>query len=180
MGTPERLTLAERCRGVELLVLDVDGVLTAGGIVHGSGGLELKQFHVRDGGALRWWRESGKRAALLTGRRSEAVTIRAKELGIAFVMQGADDKLTAYRQLLADAGVAAGQTACLGDDLPDLPVLRQCGLALTPADACPEARAAAHYVCSATGGQGAVRESVERILRCQGAWRQTVERVLRN
>jgi 3-deoxy-D-manno-octulosonate 8-phosphate phosphatase (KDO 8-P phosphatase) len=163
------LTLRDRCLAIELLVLDVDGVLTDGGIVLG-GGLELKQFHVRDGSGLKAWRDSGKRSALVTGRRSAAVELRAAELGIDFVVQGAGDKLAAYHDIRERAGLAPPAVCCVGDDLPDMPLLKDCGLAVAVADACPQAGAAAHFVTRARGGRGAVREVVELILRCQGRW----------
>jgi 3-deoxy-D-manno-octulosonate 8-phosphate phosphatase (KDO 8-P phosphatase) len=174
MPDPEQRTLADRCAAIEWLVLDVDGVLTDGGIVYGSGGLELKQFHVRDGTGLKLWHQAGKHSALITGRESPVVALRAAELGVARVFQGAGDKLSAYRRLLAEAGVASGAVCCVGDDLPDLSPLAHCGLAVATADACPEARAAAHYVTRRAGGRGAVRETIELILRCQGAWQRLV------
>lgn len=168
-------TLAERCRAVELLVLDVDGVLTEGGIVYGTGGEppwagEWKQFHVRDGSGLKAWRDAGKRAALLTGRRSRTVEVRAAELGIATVVQGATDKGAALDRLLTELDVRPEQVACVGDDTADVALFRRCGLAVAVADACTEAVAAAHHVTLRGGGRGAVREVVERILRCQGLW----------
>jgi 3-deoxy-D-manno-octulosonate 8-phosphate phosphatase (KDO 8-P phosphatase) len=164
------LSLRDRCLAVELLVLDVDGVLTAGGIVHGTGEMELKEFHVRDGSGLKAWSACGKRTGLITGRRSTAVEIRAAELGIHLVVQGAGDKLEAFHDVLTRAGVAPQATCCIGDDLPDLAPLSLCGLAVAVGDACPEVRTAAHYVTRAAGGRGAVREVIELILRCQGAW----------
>jgi 3-deoxy-D-manno-octulosonate 8-phosphate phosphatase (KDO 8-P phosphatase) len=165
-------TLRDRCAAVELLVLDVDGVLTGGGIVYGTGGLELKQFHVRDGSGLKLWHQCGKQSAVLTGRRSSVVDVRAAELGVTLVVQGAGDKLAAFDGLLAAAGVAPAAACYVGDDLPDLPPLRRAGLAVAVADACAEVRAAAHYVTRAPGGGGAAREAVELILRCQGAWQR--------
>jgi 3-deoxy-D-manno-octulosonate 8-phosphate phosphatase (KDO 8-P phosphatase) len=170
------LTLQDRCAAIELLVVDVDGVLTDGGIVHGSGGVELKQFHVRDGSGLKIWQFVGKRAALITGRRSKLVDVRAAELGIDPVIQGAPEKMPAYRELLRAGGWAPGQVCYVGDDVPDLPVLCNCGLAVAVADAAPEVIAAAHYVTRAAGGRGAVREAIELILRCQGHWQTVVER----
>jgi 3-deoxy-D-manno-octulosonate 8-phosphate phosphatase (KDO 8-P phosphatase) len=167
---PPTRTLRDRCLEVTLLVLDVDGVLTDGGIVHGGDGLELKAFHVRDGSGLKAWQRSGRRTALVTGRRSVAVDVRAAELGIDLVVQGAGDKLAAFDAVLERAGVGAGAACYVGDDLPDLAPLGRCGLAVAVADACPEARAVAHYVTRAPGGRGAAREVVELILRCQGAW----------
>jgi 3-deoxy-D-manno-octulosonate 8-phosphate phosphatase (KDO 8-P phosphatase) len=170
-------TLRDRCLAVELLVVDVDGVLTDGRIIHGSGGLELKEFHVRDGSGLKVWHGCGKRTGLVTGRRSTAVDVRAAELGIGLVVQGAADKLAALDDLLARAGVGPEAVCCVGDDLPDVPLLARCGLAVAVADACPEARAAAHYVTQAAGGRGAGREVIELILRCQGAWQRAVSAV---
>ncbi len=163
-------TLAERCRGVRLLVLDVDGVLTEGGVVYGTGGLEVKRFHVRDGSGLKAWRRAGRRSAFLTGRSSPVVDLRAVELGVDFVFQGASDKLPAYRRLLEEAALPPSAVCYVGDDLPDLPPMRECGLAAAVADGCREARAAAHYVTREPGGGGAVREVIELILRCQGLW----------
>ena len=171
MDTP---TAAGRAAAVELLVLDVDGVLTDGRITYTADGVEVKSFHVRDGSGLVVWRKLGKRTAIITGRASQAVDMRAAELGISPVVQGAPDKAAALRQVLADAGLRPEQACGVGDDLPDLPVLRACGLAVAVADACPEARAAAHYVTRAAGGRGAVREVVEFILRAQGRWAEVV------
>ena len=161
-------TLRERCAAIELLVVDVDGVLTTGGIEYGTPELELKQFHVRDGSGLKLWHQAGKRTGLITGRRSPVVERRAAELGIAFVVQGAAEKLPAFQGLLADAGVTAEAVCYVGDDLPDVPPMRACGLAVAVADACAEARADAHYITRTPGGRGAVREVIELILRCQG------------
>jgi YrbI family 3-deoxy-D-manno-octulosonate 8-phosphate phosphatase len=170
------MTLADRCARIEFLLLDVDGVLTAGGIIYDDNGRELKQFHVRDGSGLKFWQLAGKRAGILTGRSSPVVEVRAKEIGIEPVIQGATDKLAAYRNLLAQLGLRPEQVAFVGDDLPDLPVLRHCGLAVAVADACPEVIAEAHYVTRVSGGQGAVREAIEWILRSQGQWAKIVER----
>jgi 3-deoxy-D-manno-octulosonate 8-phosphate phosphatase (KDO 8-P phosphatase) len=169
-------TLQERCSGIAMLVLDVDGVLTDGGIVYADNGVELKQFHVRDGSGLKIWQHAGKRAAIITGRTSPIVAVRAAELGIEPVYQGAMEKVPAYRRLLADAGLRPEQVCFVGDDVPDLPLLGSCGLAVAVADACLEARAAAHYVTRARGGRGAVRETIELILRCQGLWQRIVDR----
>jgi YrbI family 3-deoxy-D-manno-octulosonate 8-phosphate phosphatase len=171
--------LASRCRAIELLVLDVDGVLTDGGIVYDAHGTEWKQFHVRDGSGLKFWQRAGKRVAIISGRCSRTVEVRASELGIAQVAQGAPDKLPAYRRVLDELHVQPEQTACIGDDLPDLPLLRNCGLGVAVHDAVPELRADAAYVTEASGGKGAVREVIELILRCQGHWQRLVER-LRN
>jgi 3-deoxy-D-manno-octulosonate 8-phosphate phosphatase (KDO 8-P phosphatase) len=160
-----------------MLVVDVDGVLTGGCIVYADDGAEVKEFHVRDGSGLKLWHLAGKQAAVITGRRSPVVEVRAAELDVAHVIQGARDKLEPYCMLLAELGLRPEQVCYVGDDLPDLPLLRNCGLAVAVADACPEAVAEAHYVTRAPGGRGAVREAVELILRCQGHWQPTVERL---
>jgi 3-deoxy-D-manno-octulosonate 8-phosphate phosphatase (KDO 8-P phosphatase) len=168
--------LSERCAAIEMLLLDVDGVLTEGGIVYADNDVELKVFHVRDGSGLKLWQAAGKRCGLLSGRTARSVEIRAAELHIAPVIQGAADKLAAYRQLLGETGLRPEQVSVIGDDLPDLPLLCHCGLAIAVADACPEVIGHAHYVTRAAGGRGAVREAIELILRCQGHWQKMVER----
>jgi len=165
-----KMTLPRRCQPIEALVVDVDGVLTDGGIIYTDRGDELKVFHVRDGSGLKLWHEAGKRSAILSGRKSSVVEIRAAELGIGKVVQGASDKRSAFAEVLADAGVRADQVCFVADDLPDVPLLRQCGLAVAVADACVEAREVAQYVTRAPGGRGAVREVIEVILKAQGKW----------
>lgn len=164
------LTLADRCRRIELLIVDVDGVLTDGRIIYADNQVELKEFFVRDGSGLKLWERAGKQAAIITGRRSPVVEVRAMELGIAHVIQGAGEKTGALAEVLERSGRTAEQACYLGDDVPDVPVLKQVGLAAAVADACPEAVWAAQYVTRAAGGRGAVREVIELILRCQGRW----------
>jgi 3-deoxy-D-manno-octulosonate 8-phosphate phosphatase (KDO 8-P phosphatase) len=169
-------TLQQRCALIELLLLDVDGVLTDGGIVYSDHGVEWKKFHVRDGSGLKLWQLAGKRAAILSGRSSPLVEVRAAELGLAPVVQGAADKLAAYRRILEETGLRPEQVCYVGDDLPDLPVLLNCGLAVAVADASAEVRSAAHYVARTRGGEGAVREVVEWVLGAQGRWAGLVGR----
>jgi len=159
---------------VELLVLDVDGVLTDGRIIYSDGGEEFKAFHVRDGSGLKYWRQSGKRVAILSGRSSHAVNRRANELGIDIVIQGESEKLSAFRRILTDTGLKADQVCAVGDDLPDLPVLLESGLAIAVADAVPELKAVAHYVTPSAGGRGAVREAIEWLMRGQATWNAAV------
>jgi 3-deoxy-D-manno-octulosonate 8-phosphate phosphatase (KDO 8-P phosphatase) len=168
--------LADRAARVELLLLDVDGVMTDGGIAYTDGGAELKRFHVRDGSGLKLWQLAGKRAAIVSGRNSPAVTRRAAELGVAPVLQGHADKLVAFEAVLAETGLRPEQVCAVGDDLPDLPVLRRCGLAVAVADACPEVREAADYVTAVPGGHGAVRDAIEWLLKLQGGWESMVEK----
>lgn len=166
-------SLADRCRQIEALVLDVDGVLTDGRIVYGEDD-ELKFFHVRDGSGLWAWKHAGKEAVILSGRTSQAVVRRAAELNVTRVRQGIADKSGAFEQLLSEAGWQAEQVACIADDFPDLGLLHRCGLAVAVADACFEVRSAAHYVTKVPGGRGAVREAIELILGVQGRWEEAV------
>lgn len=162
--------LPARAAAIELLLLDVDGVLTDGSVVYADDGTELKRFHVRDGSGLKLWHAAGKRSAIVSGRKSVAVERRASELGIRPVLQGRDDKLAALAEVLAATGLASEQVCTVGDDLPDVPVFRRCGLAIAVADACPEAREVCHYITVTPGGRGAVREAIEWLLKAQGRW----------
>lgn len=173
---PPEMTLAERCRAIRCLVLDVDGVLTRGGITYTGSGEELKTFHVRDGSGIKAWQRAGHRVAIISGRTSHAVDHRAAELNITSVQQGASDKRAAWERLLATFNVPGSQVACMGDDVPDLPLFRSSGLAIAVADACPEVLREAHLVTRLRGGEGAVREAIEVILRGQGLWEVTVSR----
>jgi 3-deoxy-D-manno-octulosonate 8-phosphate phosphatase (KDO 8-P phosphatase) len=166
--------LAARCQSIELLVTDVDGVLTDGAVVLDDRGIETKHFHVRDGVAFSLWHRAGKQAAILSGRRSAAVKRRAHELGIGRVLQGHDEKLGPFRLLIDQLGLAEGQVCYIGDDLPDLPILRSAGLAACPADAVFEVKNAAHLVTGAPGGRGVIREIVEVILKSQGRWNELI------
>jgi 3-deoxy-D-manno-octulosonate 8-phosphate phosphatase (KDO 8-P phosphatase) len=168
--------LAERCAAISLLLVDVDGVLTDGVIAIDDRGVETKHFHVRDGTALALWRKLGRPAAILSGRKAAAVVHRAKELGIAPVIQGVGDKGEPFRGLIRDLGIEARQVCYVGDDLADLPVLLAAGLAACPSDAAAEVREAAHLVLGTPGGRGAVREVVEVILKHQGVWDGLVAR----
>ena len=149
-------SLVERCRAIRLLVLDVDGVLTAGGVEFTDDGTESKSFHVRDGTGLKLWQQAGRRTAWISGRSSPSVARRAAELGVEPVIEGAGDKLAAYRQVLVATGMRPDEVCCVGDDLADLPVFGHCGLAVAVADACVEIRTAAHFITQAAGGRGAV------------------------
>jgi len=155
---------------VRLLVLDVDGVMTDGGIHLDDRGVETKRFHVRDGTGIKIWRTLGYETALITGRRGDVVRHRAAELGIKHVIQGADDKGHALRRLLSDLRLAEADTAILADDLPDLPMARLAGYPMAVADAAPEIMGMARFVTSRPGGHGAVREAIEHLIRARGQW----------
>ncbi|MDD4880211.1 MAG: HAD-IIIA family hydrolase [Gallionellaceae bacterium] len=162
--------LLARARAVRLVIFDVDGVLTDGGLYYGDDGQEYKAFNSRDGHGIKMLRDAGVESAILTGRSSQVVLHRARNLGITRIVQGAHDKLASYEALLAETGLSPQETACMGDDLVDLPVLRRCGLACTVPDAPAEVLARSHYVTRAGAGRGAAREVCELIMRAQGTW----------
>lgn len=156
------------------LVLDVDGVLTDGRLLFTEDGRSGRAFHVHDGLAIEWFQRLIGPVVLLSSKDSPAVSARATELRIARVMQGSRDKLADLSAALPEMGLGWDATAAMGDDLPDLPVLRRCGYALAPANAVGEVRSAAHYVTAAAGGHGAVREAIEHLLRGMGRWQEVV------
>jgi 3-deoxy-D-manno-octulosonate 8-phosphate phosphatase (KDO 8-P phosphatase) len=162
------MTPEERAARVRLVVLDVDGVLTDGRLYYGPQGEAMKVFDVRDGHGIRMLLGQGIEVAILSARSSEIVLTRARELGIRRVLQGRGDKAGAWKDLLAEAGIAAEQASFIGDDLPDVPVLRQAGLAATVADARDEVKSVAHWIAPQPGGRGAVRAFAEFILRSRG------------
>jgi 3-deoxy-D-manno-octulosonate 8-phosphate phosphatase (KDO 8-P phosphatase) len=159
----------ERASRIRLLVLDVDGVLTDGRLYLSADGEELKVFHVRDGSGLVAIQRAGVTVAIISGRDSAAVTRRARELGIQHVHQGVSDKGAELERLLAELGVAPEETACVGDDTPDAPMLRRAGLAIGVADAHAALLASAHWVTQSNGGQGAVREVCDLLLSARGS-----------
>jgi len=169
--------LKEKIDRIQLLVLDVDGVLTDGKVILGNEE-ELKQYDVKDGAGIKYLMRSGIRVAILTGRQSRTVERRSRELGVTECLQGRRKKLPAYLELIDRLDLNEEAVACMGDDLPDLPLFNHCGLSLAPADATPEVRERADFVSSAPGGHGAVREAVEVILKTQGKWTDLLESYL--
>jgi YrbI family 3-deoxy-D-manno-octulosonate 8-phosphate phosphatase len=171
-----RMKLEQRCEKIELILSDVDGVLTGGQIVFDNEGIETKQFHIRDGLGIKIWQRAGYRFGLITGRSSHIVKIRAAELGVELVRQTAEDKLPFALEIFRGLGLEPEQACYIGDDLPDLPVMRSVGLAVAVADACTEMREAAHYVTQLRGGEGAVRETIELILKAQRRWDDLIQK----
>ena len=157
----------ERARRIRLMIFDVDGVLTDGRLWYGPSGEELKVFHSFDGHGLKMLSASGVPCALLSGRRSSAVAARAAELVIGHVLQGIDDKIASYRDLLRQQEMKPEETGYMGDELVDLPVLTRCGFACAPHEAPEAVRARVHYVAQAAAGRGAVREVCELVMRAQ-------------
>ncbi len=169
-------TVARRAARIKLLVLDIDGVLTDGRVVYDSRGGETKFFDVTDGHGLKLLQRAGVEVALISGRESEVNRRRAAELGISEVVEDAKIKLPVLEEMLRRKGLEPGEVAFMGDDLIDLPPMRAVGLALAPAGARPEAKAAAHWVSARAGGRGAVREACELILRASGKWQEVTAR----
>lgn len=161
---------ASRVSRIRLLVLDVDGVLTDGGLLYGLSGEESKRFHVHDGLALVAARQAGLQVAVLSSRASAAVARRMAELGVGEVHQGVADKASALDALRERLGLETAEIAVMGDDLPDLGAMGRAGLALAPANAVPEVKRAAHWVARRRGGDGAVREAVEMLLKARRLW----------
>jgi 3-deoxy-D-manno-octulosonate 8-phosphate phosphatase (KDO 8-P phosphatase) len=170
----------ERARRVELVLMDVDGVLTDGQILlipNGNGGVhEMKAFDVQDGVGLTFVHRAGLRTGLLTGRWSESTLARAKELGIELVEQGSHNKLETYLKMCAQVQLDHSAIAYMGDDMQDLPVLRRAGFAIAPANAQVEVKKLCHLVTERSGGRGAVREALDFILKAQGKWEQIMSR----
>jgi len=161
---------APRAARIRLLVLDVDGVLTDGGLRYSASGEETKRFHVHDGLALVAALKGGLQVAVLSSRASAAVTRRMAELGVGEVHQGVADKAGALDALRTRLGLAVAEVAVMGDDLPDLAAMARAGLALAPSNAVAEVKRAAHWVARRRGGDGAVREAVEMLLKARRAW----------
>ena len=162
--------VARRAGQIRLALFDVDGVMTDGTLFISEHGESFKPFNILDGLGLKLLKASGVATGILTGRRSTSVEKRASELTIDHLIQGAEDKLQAYARLRERLELNDAQVCYMGDDLPDLPVLRRCGLALSPAGAVKEVREQAHFVTNTSGGRGAVREACELIMRAQGTW----------
>src|SRR6266545_4737847 len=191
-----------RAKKIKLLLFDVDGVLTDGKLFFfpatlgtnlttrdqsakhsGEGGfglasqnvIEAKGFHAHDGTAISLARVAGLKTGLITKRVSETVALRARDLKMHHVYQGKQDKLTVFRQILENEAITAAEAAFVGDDVIDLPVMRKCGFAIAVKNARPEVKAAAHWVTSHAGGDGAARDAVEYILKAQGKWKRALE-----
>ena len=172
------MKLPDLCRPIELILSDVDGVLTDGGIWYDNQGVEIKSFHIRDGLGIKLWQRSGFKFGLLTARTSHIVKLRALELGIDVVRQGFENKLPAAIDILRELQLNSEQTCYIGDDLTDLPVIRHVGLGIAVADAVSEVRSAANYITKITGGRGAVREVIELVLKGKNRWDDIVQRYM--
>jgi 3-deoxy-D-manno-octulosonate 8-phosphate phosphatase (KDO 8-P phosphatase) len=199
---PKTLTAVARAKKVKLLLFDVDGVLTDGKLFifpapagtpqsvleqsakHGGQGgfglhsqtlIEAKGFHAHDGTAISLTRLAGIKTGLITKRISETVALRARDLKLEYVRQGISDKRTAFEEILKEEGLSAAEAAFIGDDVIDLPAMRRSGFAVAVQNARAEVKKEAHYITPHSGGDGALRDAVEYILKAQGKWKQAVE-----
>lgn len=175
--SPEVIALA---RKVKLIICDVDGVLTSGGIIYDNSGNELKIFNVKDGQIMKMLRSSGIKVGAITGRSSEVVRFRMKEMGMDFHYHGIKDKLKQYEEVKKDFGFRDEEVAFLGDDIIDIPILERCGFAVCPQDAKPYVQQHAHLVSSAKGGEGVFREAGDLILAARGEFEQALRQYLEN
>jgi len=164
----EKDTVRERASKIKLVVFDVDGVLTDGRLILGDKGEEFKSFYTQDGQGLVMLLNAGFELAIITGRQSQIVEQRMRELGIKHVYQGCSDKLVAFEKILTDTGLASDQAAYMGDDLPDLPVIKRAGLGITVADAHPFIQQHADLCTQKPGGRGSVREVCDLIMDAHG------------
>ena len=173
-------TVAKRAKQIKVLLMDVDGTITNGSVtllsMADGTALEIKTFDAHDGQGLTLARTAGLRTGVITGRESPALRRRARELDIEFVYEKQPHKIAAYEEILQSTGVPESAVAFLGDDLPDLTVMRRVGLAVAVGDAAIEVKEAAHYVTKAIGGKGAARELVELILKSKGIWKQLIDK----
>ncbi len=160
----------EKIKKIKALVLDVDGILTDGKIIIDSHGEEIKYFDVQDGFGLVLFKKAGFKTAIISAREAKAVTMRAKDLKIDKVYQNAIPKIDAYEKLLKDLNVRDEEVCYMGDDLPDIPVLKRAGLAIAVPNAVAETKRVCNYITRKNGGDGAVREVVELILKTQNKW----------
>ncbi|MBL7153349.1 MAG: HAD-IIIA family hydrolase [Phycisphaerae bacterium] len=163
---------------IKLLAMDVDGVLTDGAIVVNSDGSETKSFSVLDGHGIRLWHRAGLKTAIISGRASGPTKQRARQLEIEHVIEDCHHKLPAFEKLLDQVGLSRENAAYIGDDLPDLPIIRYVGFGVAVANAVDQVKSCADYVTTRPGGAGAVREVIEHILKTTGKWSDLMQRYL--
>ncbi len=159
---------------IELILSDVDGVLSDGGIIFNNQGIEMKKFHIRDGLGIKLWQRAGYQFGILTARTSQIVKLRAAELGINIVRQGFEDKLPAAIQIIEQLKLQPSQVCYIGDDLTDIAVIRHVGLGAAVSNAVEEVRQVADYLTPSAGGMGAVRELIEMLLKEKGRWQDLI------
>ncbi len=164
------ISTEQRAKKIKVVIFDIDGVMTNGGLMLGDDGLEYKNFHSQDGLGLKLLRNTGIEMAIITGRTSNVVVKRAENIKIKHIYQGVEDKLEAFEQLLKDFKVSPDECAFMGDDVVDLPPMRRCGLSVTVPHAMPLVKRYAHYITAREAGHGAVRELCELIMQAQNTF----------
>ena len=169
------MKLDQRIQQIQLILSDVDGVLTDGSITYDNNGIETKTFNVRDGLGIKLWQRAGHRFGIITARSSHVVKLRMTELGIETIRQGSDNKLSVGLQLIEEFGLQPEQVCYVGDDLSDLSLMSAVGLGATVADGVEELKAVAHIKTKHTGGTGAIRELIETILKKQDRWDELMQ-----
>jgi len=170
------MTMKEKAGKIKLLILDVDGVMTDGRIYYGNYGDELKAFDVKDGFGVVRWRRAGIETVIITAKKSKVAKLRAKDMGIKRVYENSCNKLKVFKRLLKKLRLQGEEVCFMGDDLLDIPVLKQVGLSVTVPQAVQEVKEAASYVTKAEAGRGAVREICELILKSQGKWEEVTRK----
>jgi len=180
MASRNRAGVQKRAKQIKVVLMDVDGTITDGSVTLLSqpdgNALEIKTFDAHDGQGMTLARTAGLQLGVITGRESAALRRRMKEMGVTFVYEKQPNKIPAYEEILAKAGVTEAQVAYLGDDLPDLTVMKRVGLAVAVGDAALEVKLAAHYITKANGGKGAARELIELILKSKGMWEEMIDK----
>jgi len=180
MPTRNRAGVRKRAKQIKVVLMDVDGTITDGSVTLLSQpdgtAIEIKTFDAHDGQGMTLARTAGLQLGVITGRESAALRRRMKEMGVTFVYEKQPNKIPAFEEILAKAGVTEAQVAYLGDDLPDLTVMKRVGLAVAVGDAALEVKLAAHYITKANGGRGAARELIELILKAKGIWEEMIDK----
>lgn len=173
------MKLDARCQQIEMILSDVDGVLTDGGVVFDNEGIETKKFHIRDGLGIKLWKRAGFHFGIITARTSHIVKVRASELGIDLIRQGFEDKLTIAGEIMKDHELTPEQVCFIGDDLTDIPLMKAVGLGVAVSNAAAEVKTAAVHTTKLGGGEGAVRELVETILKAKNRWADVIQRYVK-
>lgn len=169
------MKLEQRMQGIRIILSDVDGVMTTGGIAYDNQGVELKTFHVRDGLGIKLWQRCGYQFGVITARSSHIVKLRMEELNVDVVRQGADNKLEIAKAITNELDLSFDQVCYIGDDLTDLPLVSRAGLGVTVADGAEEVKKVADVVTKNIGGHGAIRELIEAILKSQKRWQELLQ-----
>jgi len=169
------MKLDARMQSVELILSDVDGVMTDGGITYDNQGIETKTFHVRDGMGIKLWQKTGHRFGVITARSSHIVKLRMDELGVDFIRQGTEQKLAAAQQIIEELNLEPQNVCYIGDDLTDVGLMKSIGMSASVADAAEDVKKVADYVTKSTGGKGAIRELIEMILKSQKRWNELLQ-----